>query len=310
MTIRPHSDRIDPPPRLALSASTLKRYRSAFLAFERWCAEQGTSALPASLVSIADYLQYLSDRKIRAATIQVCHAAILDTHLRAGHQVADEHRHVRNTLDSLVESDTRPQVPAMPLTSQDLAAIRHTACTPRKTSGRMPREESESAAKARVLLDIALVAVMRDGLLRRSEAAALRWGDLTQWSDGAGRLSLTGVRGSASIVFIGREAVTDLVAIRPEGAGFDDGIFGLSPSHIGKRVREAAVAADLGDGYTGDSCRVGMAKDLDGKLPGRTSRLQERFQSHEAAGQGRVAKYYRMLLETRGEQIPTQPASP
>ena len=43
-------------------------------------------------------------------------------------------------------------------------------------------------AAKRALVDLALLLVMRDGLLRRSGAAALRWGDLEFHADGSGRL--------------------------------------------------------------------------------------------------------------------------
>ena len=39
-------------------------------------------------------------------------------------------------------------------------------------------------------------------------------------------------------------------------------VFGLSASQICRRVNAAAKAAGLGDGFTGQSGRVGMAQDL------------------------------------------------
>ena len=70
----------------------------------------------------------------------------------------------------------RPPLQATPLTSDVAAAIRATATRPRPfQTGRM---ESESTAERRGLVDIALVAVMRDALLRRPEAADLVWEDV------------------------------------------------------------------------------------------------------------------------------------
>ena len=39
-------------------------------------------------------------------------------------------------------------------------------------------------------------------------------------------------------------------------------VFGLSVKQIGRRVKTAAEAAGLGEGFTGHSGRVGMAQDL------------------------------------------------
>ena len=45
-----------------------------------------------------------------------------------------------------------------------------------------------SAQRAR--FDLALVAFLSDGGLRRSEAAALTWGDVQRWDDGSGRITV------------------------------------------------------------------------------------------------------------------------
>ena len=55
-----------------------------------------------------------------------------------------------------------------------LARIRETARLPRRVRG--GRMESAEAAQARGAIDLAIVGVMSDGGLRRSEAAALTWG--------------------------------------------------------------------------------------------------------------------------------------
>ena len=76
-----------------------------------------------------------------------------------------------------------------PLQTSDVAAaIRATATRPRPfQTGRM---ESESTAERPGLVDIALVAVMRDALLRRPEAADLLWDDVERAPDGSGRLTV------------------------------------------------------------------------------------------------------------------------
>ena len=56
--------------------------------------------------------------------------------------------------------------------------------------GRSGRIESAETAQRRAALDLAIIGVLADGGLRRSEAAALTWGDVELWADGTGRLTV------------------------------------------------------------------------------------------------------------------------
>ena len=42
----------------------------------------------------------------------------------------------------------------------------------------------------RAKFDVAPIAVLSDGGLRRSEADALTWGDVQRWADGSGRITV------------------------------------------------------------------------------------------------------------------------
>ena len=46
-------------------------------------------------------------------------------------------------------------------------------------------------------------------------------------------------------------------------SGGDGRILNLSPNRIGLRVRDAALQAGLGEGYAGESPRMGMMADLE-----------------------------------------------
>ncbi len=63
------------------------------------------------------------------------------------------------------------------------------------------------------------------------------------------------------VLYVGSGAAQALLAIRPaeELLVPDTKVFGLATRHIGNRVKAAAKAADLGEGFSGHSGRVGMA---------------------------------------------------
>ena len=159
-----------------------------------------------------------------------------------------------------------PQRQAAPLHAEGLAAIRATAFTRRRTRG--GHTETAEYARRRGLVDVALASVMRDGLLRVSEAAALRWGDVELAGDGRIRIpeSKTDQEAEGVMLYLGPAAVEALLAIRPEEAVIDavTPVFNLHPDTIRRRLQQAARAAGL-PGWrdiTGHSGRVGMAQDL------------------------------------------------
>ena len=201
-----------------------------------------------------------------------------------------------------------PQRQAAPLHAEALAAIRATAFTAAAPGAVIPRRRNTPWRRG--LVDVALASVMRDGLLRVSEAAALRWGDVELAGDGSGRIripeSKTDQEAEGVVLYLGPAAVEALLAIRPEEAVIDvvTPVFNLHPDTIRRRLQQAARAAGLPDwrDITGHSGRVGMAQDLSAAgfaLPelmtaGRwkSLRMRARYTERQAAGRGAVARYY------------------
>ena len=120
----------------------------------------------------------------------------------------------------------------------------------------------------RAAVDLALLEVMRDGLLRGSEASALRWVELGFHPDGSGRLhvarSKTDQTAEGTVLYLGPAAVDDLLAIQPHEAVIAPGasVFGLTAGQISRRIKAATKMAGLGEGFSAHSPRVGMAQDL------------------------------------------------
>ena len=173
--------------------------------------------------------------------------------------------------------------------------IRLTAVQPRRR-GRGFETAEQAAERAR--FDLALVAVLSDAGLRRSETAALTWGDVARWDDGSGRITVirskTDVEAVGAVVAITPAAMKALDAIRPAGVAGDAKVFGLSESQIARRVKVIAKAAGLPnwEDFSGHSGRVGMARRM----------AQNGAPTHEIERQGRWKQGGGMVGRyTRGE---------
>ena len=235
--------------RLAARAQNTQRaYLGHWTRFRSWAQEQGLD-LPGGLeAALCDYLVRLAEDGKRMATIRQARAAIIKgTDLAGwpkpgGSGVAEMMRGLGRILRG-------PQRQAAPLHAVALAAIRATAFTRRRTRG--GHTETAEYARRRGLVDVAMASVMRDGLLRVSEAAALRWGDVELAGDGSGRIripeSKTDQETEGVVLYLGPAAVEALLAIRPEEAVIDavTPVFNLHPDTIRRRLQQAARAAGL-----------------------------------------------------------------
>ena len=200
---------------------------------------------------------------------------------------------MRESLKGWARRLAKPQRQAGALTSDVLGMIRLTAGKPRPL-GRGTETLQQATARAR--FDVALVAVLSDAELRRSEAAALTWGDVERWADGSGRITVirskTDVAAQGAVVAITPTAMKALDAIRPVGVARDEKVFGLSASQIGRRVKAVAQAAGLPDWetFSDHSGRVGMARRM-AQNGAPTHEIEH--QGPLEAGRGMVGRYTR-----------------
>ena len=291
----------------AHSASTRRAYKGAWDAFVTWTDLQGFEHLPAAPETVALYLTERADAGLSRATLAIARAAIGHVHREAGHADPTAHEGTRRVLRGLNRriSAARPQKQATGLNAAHLAAIKATAHLPR--SGPTGRTESKESAEKRGAVDVALISVMRDAMLRRSEAAALRWGDVELRNDGTARVTVrhskTDQEAEGAVLFVGHDATKALKAIRPAEPEPDARVFGMRAGHTASiRIRKAAEAAGLEGHFSGHSPRVGMATDLVASgaslaavmLGGRwsSSRMPSRYARGELAGNGAVARFY------------------
>jgi len=195
---------------------------------------------------VARYLAARANTRASIATLRLATSAISKAHEWAKLESPCRDPGVRASLKGWGRRLSRPQRQSGALTSDVLAVIRLTAVQPRRR-GRGIETPEQAAERAK--FDLALVAVLSDAGLRRSEASSLTWGDVQRWDDGSGRITVvrskTDAEAQGAVVAINPAAMQALAAIRPAGAGGEVKVFGLSESQIARRVKAIAKAAGL-----------------------------------------------------------------
>ena len=88
---------------------------------------------------------------------------------------------------------------------------------------------------------------------------ALTWGDLEQAPDGSGRLRV----GQSGYRVVSTDTMRLLSSVRRGGGDDSEPLLGMKPNQITIRIGAAARQAGLGGGYSGDSPRLGMIRDME-----------------------------------------------
>ena len=227
----------------SLAPTTRINYMSQWRKWETFAGERGYPVFAADPVHLADWITQRADYGQKPGTIRMGLAAVGSVHRQANLPNPAEDEGVRATMRGITRIAGRAQKQAVGLTVASLAAIRATACVPR--TGRGGSLETAETAEARGHVDIALISLMRDGMLRRSEA-------------------------ESAVLFVSALTMEALRAIRPSDASAGDSLFGLSDDQIARRDRtagtddcgEVAVAADAreiyprGAGRTWSDCAI------------------------------------------------------
>ena len=287
--------------------ATRRAYASMWKQFRAWAAAEELESLPADPLTVAAYLVHRAAAGLSMSSLAMDRKAISYYHRTAGLPTPTAAEGVRRTLAGLknraADEGRHESRQARGLTAEALEAIRGTAHGAR--AGPSGRTESEGAARRRGDMDIAIASVMRDALLRRSEAADLRWRDVTLVEDGTARIrvSRSKTASSSAVLYMGPAATAALRRIMPENVVRQNRVFGLrSGRAVSNRVAAMARAAGLGEGFSGHSPRVGMAQDLTAAGVGLTAIMvagrwkSERMPAHyskaQRAGRGAVARFY------------------
>lgn len=213
--------------------------------------------LPASPDTVSKYLVDRARSGSGVSTIRASAAAIAAVHKIWGLRSPTNSRAVRSTLRRLAYRYKRPAVSARPLTDSAVHTIQRFALYRRV--GRDGFRERRSVAKRRGKCDVALVKLVSDASLRRSEAAALVWADVTTLPKGRGLIKIRRAATSSENcerIVVSRDTMLALSAIKSKAATPEMSVFGLSESQIHRRIKAAASAAGLGDDFGGNSGRT------------------------------------------------------
>ena len=281
------------------SSNTRRTYRSQWGVFTAWANDLKVAALPATPQTVARYLAARAEAGSSNSTLRATCAVIGAAHRDAGLEDPTRVQAVRLVLAGLTRRNATPVNQVSALLESNMDAIVATALLPRTARG--GRTETKEYARRRGLVDIALVLVMQNAGLRRSEAAALTWADVATWEDGSGRITIrrskTDQFGVGAVVALTARAMNALDAIRQSEPAPDSPVFGMSESGICLRIKSAARAAGLSGRFGGHSGRVGMARTMISKgAPTQVVQRQGRWKSA-----GMVTSYTR--AEASGEAL-------
>ena len=285
--------------------NTQQSYSSALRMFAKFAVERGQTVFPASARTVAAFLQSKIDAGAVPGSLNVDLSAIRSAH-RAGKQpdpTADPNvRAVLHGYRRIYAAQGKHSRQARGLSEANLAAIIAVAGM------------SNDIFATR---DIAVVSLLREGLLRRGECAALRVGDFSHEPDGSGRLRIARSKvdqtGAGKTLFLGKQTA-DRVArwLTAAPANADAPLFrrirsgghvqptALTGKSVNNIIQSRGKAAGI-FGLSGHSGRVGMAQDLvangagigEVAIAGRWSspNMVVHYASREEAGRGAVAKY-------------------
>ena len=237
----------------AYSAATRRAYAVIWGAWLLWCEWAATQEALATLDAYGLLTVYLTERwrgDASPATLQSIYTGLRAGHAAAGLDWPDPDRALPTRWRLALDRRGLARKQAQQLTASRLAAIETAEGVPQRT---------------RV---IALIRVMRDGLLDVGAVRTRRWADVETDETGLTRIR---VMHPEREIWLSPATAQAVVAMRPAGWSTDDPIWGIKRDGLLRVpragtltiwIRRAALAAGLGDGYTGRSPRYGMLADL------------------------------------------------
>lgn len=293
----------------ARAANTHKTYRTGWRSWSMWASERGLTVFPAVPGDLQRWLATLASEGKKPNTLRTYRAAVAYWHRHSPGPNPARCSTVSQLLDGLsrrAADDGFVSRQAAPLQSHHVKQIADTAHIPRNNRPR-GRKETCRQARRRAVVDIAIVALAHDALLRCGELLALIWADIDLPADGDSgtvliRRSKTDQHGQGAVVTISEFTRDALARLRPAGCKLTDRVFDISANTVTRRIKAACRAAGIDPmGISSHSPRVGMAQDLAAAgvdMPGlmvagrwSTAATVIRYIQHLTAHRTAVARY-------------------
>lgn len=254
--------------------NTQRAYDRAWARFWGWvsqqCGKHHDDSQPAAPSAVATYFSDLNKAGKSYKTIEQARAAIGAKHRERNWPDPTKDERVVAVLRGIARDPNRkPTRKATPIDEEKFERIM-IALRNDLVNETIPPTPGQTS-----MLDLVLLSVMRDGLLRRSEAVAIRWGDITARGDGSATLlirrSKTDQTAEGADAFLTPRSFDLITRFRLElmqrqamsRVENEHKVFDISESQVNRIVKRAVKLAGItGSGYSGHSLRRGMAIDL------------------------------------------------
>ena len=242
--------------------NTRSNYASQWRQWVKFAQARQVGVLPAHPSQVIVWLRHRAETEA-TGTIQFALQGLKAVH--RDHHVFDDDdwKRVTQAMKAIRRTKGSEQKQADGLSKEEIASIEATAYTPRK--GRGGKMETEAFALQRGDVDVAMIRVMREGMLRSSELLELRAQDVEVDADGSALLTIrrskTDQYGERAYQYLTPATVAVLLRMS-EGRKPADLLFPFTPQTLRRRIKAAATAAGIVGTFSGHSPRVGMAQQL------------------------------------------------
>lgn len=251
----------------SVADSTAGVYEKHLGYFERWSDTRGVDLSEVETYHIKVYLRVMREERGLSASSLYCAVAAVKKALEwEGRDGQVDWDNVAKKIRSYRRNSRHLPAGVDGITKKIFETIEAAAWVPKNG------EWAEKTAR-RATFDLALIALMRDCLLRRSEAAAVTWGDIkVEHAPGHvyGVLTIpfgkTDQYGNGEVAYIHISTLAMLHDMATlcgrDSSRADQPVFGIKEKQVANRIMAACQHAGLPGRFVGHSPRVGMAMDL------------------------------------------------
>ena len=258
-----------PQPFEGLAPNTKATYKKFAQYFARWCLPRGITLEQVETAHLRFYMKAARRRRVRPVSVSWLWSTLAGVRLAMRFQGLSGRVNWKQLADFVYDEnvDRKPRaVQADGLTWEVIGRVVTAAWVPKSY-------EWPEQTRRRATMDIALMMLMWGCLLRRSEAACIRWGDISTEVVGGhayGVLKINSgktdplARGEVGYVHVNTlAALQDMaVACGRDPSDREELVFGIGGQQICNRIKAACAHAGLPGRWSGHSPRVGASQDL------------------------------------------------